>query len=102
MKRLLDWVQGFALSLGGPGLFLIAFLDSSLLSFPEVTDLLIVWLTTQHKQRMLYYASMSTIGSVAGCFLLYMIARKGGEAFLRKRFQAGHVDRAVQIFRRYG
>jgi membrane protein YqaA with SNARE-associated domain len=102
MRRLLDWVQESALSLGGPGLFLIAFLDSSLLSFPEVTDVLIVWLTTQHKHRMLYYASMSTIGSVAGCFVLYLIARKGGEAFLRKRFQAGHVDHAMKIFRRYG
>lgn len=102
MRRLLDWVQGFALSLGGPGLFLIAFLDSSLLSFPEVTDLLIVWLTTQNKHRMLYYASMSTVGSVAGCFVLYLIARKGGEAFLRKRFKAGHVDRAMRIFRRHG
>ena len=37
-----DWVQAFALALGGPGLFLIAFLDSSFLSFPEVNDLLIV------------------------------------------------------------
>ena len=27
MKRLLDWVQGLALAMGGPGLFLIAFLD---------------------------------------------------------------------------
>lgn len=102
MRRFLDWVQGFALSLGGPGLFLIAFLDSSLLSFPEVTDLLIVWLTIRHKHRMLYYASMSTVGSVAGCFVLYLIARRGGEAFLRKRFQAGHVDRAMRLFRRYG
>ncbi len=42
MQRLAVWVQGFADSLGGPGLFLIAFLDSSFLSFPEVCDLLVV------------------------------------------------------------
>ena len=42
MKRFLDWVQSVAITLGAPGLFLIAFLDSSFLSFPEVADLLLV------------------------------------------------------------
>src|SRR6476661_1525521 len=56
MHRLVAWVQASAVALGGPGLFLIAFLDSSFLSFPEVVDLLIIWLVTAHKERMLYYA----------------------------------------------
>jgi membrane protein YqaA with SNARE-associated domain len=102
MQRVVDWVKGFALALGGPGLFLIAFLDSSFLSFPEVVDLLIIWLTTQHRERMLYYATLSTLGSVAGCFALYVLARKGGEAFLRKRFHERHIDRATAAVRRYG
>lgn len=102
MQRLLSWVQGFALSHGAPGLFIIAFLDSSFLSFPEVCDLLIVWLTVQHKERMLLYALMCTLGSVAGCFALYAVGRQGGEAFLKKRFKAGSIDRAMHQFRRYG
>jgi membrane protein YqaA with SNARE-associated domain len=102
MQRLVDWVQGFALVLGGPGLFLIAFLDSSFLSFPEVVDLLIIWLTTRHPDRMLYYALLSTLGSVAGCFALFTVARKGGEAFLRKRFHERHVDRAMAVVQRHG
>ena len=102
MSRVVEWVQGFALSLGGPGLFIIAFLDSSFLSFPEVNDLLIIWLTTQHPERMPYYALMTTLGSIAGCLALYTVARKGGEAFLRRRFQDGHIDRAMAIFRKYG
>jgi membrane protein YqaA with SNARE-associated domain len=102
MKRLLDWVQGFALALGGPGLFLIAFLDSSFLSFPEVVDVLIVWLTVQHPARMPYYALLSTLGSVAGCTVLFLIARRGGEAFLRRRVHAAHVDRAMRLARKYG
>src|SRR3954468_5813619 len=99
MKRLLDWVQGFALALGGPGLFLIAFLDSSFLSFPEVVDLLIVWLTIQHPHRMIYYAALSTLGSLAGCVALFLIARKGGEAFLRKRLHERHLERATVVVR---
>jgi LPXTG-motif cell wall-anchored protein len=102
MAGLIEWIKEFATSLGGPGLFIIAFLDSSFLSFPEVNDLLIVWLTTQHKERMPYYALMTTLGSICGCLALYALARRGGEAFLRKRFKAQYVDLAMERFRRYG
>ena len=102
MHRLLGWIQGFAQTLGVPGLFIIAFLDSSFLSFPEVCDALIVLLTVQHPQRMPIYALVTTLGSIAGCFALYTIGRKGGEAFLRKRFSQGNVDRAMRLFRKYG
>ncbi len=102
MRRLLAWVQGFAESLGGPGLFVIAYLDSSFLSFPQVCDALIVLLTVRHPERVLFYALTTTIGSVAGCYSLYLVGRKGGEAFLRKRFHERHVDRALDIFRRHG
>jgi membrane protein YqaA with SNARE-associated domain len=102
MQRFVDWIQAFALSLGGPGLFVISFLDSSFLSFPEVCDVLIVWLTVQHKERMLFYALMCTLGSVAGCFALFTVGRRGGEAFLKRRFKAGHIERAMAAFRRFG
>ena len=102
MRRLLAWIQGFAESLGGPGLFIIAYLDSSFLSFPQVCDALIVLLTVRHPERMMFYALVTTLGSVAGCYTLYLVGRKGGEAFLRKRFNARHVDRALGLFRRHG
>ena len=102
MRRLLAWIQGFAESLGGPGLFIIAYLDSSFLSFPQVCDALIVLLTVRHPERMMFYALVTTLGSVAGCYTLYTLGRKGGETFLRKRFHARHVDRALGLFRRYG
>ena len=95
MAGLVEWIKAFAISLGGPGLFLIAFLDSSFLSFPEVNDLLIIWLTTQHEERMVYYALMTTLGSISGCLALYTIARKGGEAFLQKRFSPQYLERAM-------
>src|SRR5512143_1631064 len=98
MKGVLAAIQGIALSLGGPGLFLIAFLDSSFLSFPEVVDILVIWMTVRHKALMPYYATLATLGSIAGCFALYIVARKGGEAFLRKRFHERHVDRATAAF----
>jgi membrane protein YqaA with SNARE-associated domain len=102
MARFLSWVQGIAFALGGPGVFLIALLDSSFLSFPEVVDLLIVVLVTHHKERMIFYAGLATLGSIAGCFMLYYVGRAGGEAFLRRRFHERHVDRALGMFQKYG
>ena len=86
-------VQAIVASAGGLGLFLIAFLDSSVLTFPVINDLLLIDLSIQHPARMPYYAEMNTICSVAGCLLLYYIARKGGEAMFHKH--AG--PRAQQI-----
>jgi membrane protein DedA with SNARE-associated domain len=72
------------------------------MSFPQVCDALIVLLTVRHPERMVFYALTTTIGSVAGCYSLYLVGRKGGEAFLRKRFHERHVDRALDVFRRHG
>ena len=46
MNGFADWVRGVALGLGAPGLYIVAFLDSSFLSLPEITDLLVVWMVT--------------------------------------------------------
>ena len=77
--------MAFAGGLGAPGLFLISFLDSSVLTFPVINDLLVIELSIQRPARMALYASMAALGSVLGCVLLYFIARKGGEAFFRRK-----------------
>ncbi len=102
MARITAWIETFALSIGAPGLFIIAFLDSSFLSFPEVNDLLIVIAVVNHPERMVLYATMATLGSVAGCLALYFVGRKGGERLLRKRFSGGNVERASKLMRKYG
>jgi membrane protein YqaA with SNARE-associated domain len=102
MKQIVLRIEAIAMALGGPGLFLIAVLDSSVLSLPEVNDILIVLMVSRHEELMLYYATMSTLGSIAGCFILYGIGRKGGEAFLRRRFHGPSVDRAMTAYQRYG
>ena len=102
MKGLVNWIKGFALAWGGPGLFVIGFLDSSFLSFPELNDLLLVMMVTEHKHRLVFYALMATLGSVLGCLALYYVARRGGEAFLRRRFKAHHVEGGMKLFQKYG
>lgn len=102
MKSFIAWIYGFALAVGGPGLFIIAFLDSSFLSLPQINDLLVVLMVIRDKAWMPYYAVMATLGSIAGCYVIYYLAEKGGEAFLRKRLKAGHIDRALALYRRHG
>jgi len=102
MKGFAAWFKTFALGLGGLGLFAVAFVDSSFLTLPEINDILIVVLVTRHPGRLVYYAAMQALGSVAGSYVLYWIARKGGGAFLRKRFSARRVERATALIRRFG
>jgi membrane protein YqaA with SNARE-associated domain len=102
MGRFVGWLQSAALTLGAPGLFIVAFLDSSVLPLPEMNDLLLVWMATQHKSRMVIYAVCAVFGSVAGSLVPYSIGRKGGEAFIRKRFSAGRVDRVTGALKRHG
>ena len=95
--QLNTWKQkivGFAGALGAPGLFLISFLDSSVLTFPVINDLLLIELSIEHPARMPLYALMAATGSVLGCVRLYFIARKGGEAFFHRK--AGHRAAAIR------
>ena len=102
MRSFIASLYTFALSLGGPGLFAVAALDSSFVSLPQINDLLVVLMVTEHKAWMPYYAAMATLGSVAGCSIIYLLANKGGEALLRRRVSSHRVDHALSLYRRYG
>src|SRR5436309_2876246 len=102
MGRIVGRIRALALVLGAPGLFLVAFLDSSFLSLPEIADILVVYMVTHHKQRLVLYVISATVGSMAGCLLMYFVGRKGGEALVRRRFTTANVERAMAAFRRHG
>jgi len=102
MSKFVQRIQVLAMALGAPGIFLVAFLDSSILSLPEVADLLVIWMVTNNKSRVVLYVVSATAGSLLGCLLLYGIGRKGGAAFVHKRFGSTNVERTLNAFRRYG
>ena len=81
-------IVAFAGSLGAPGLFLISFLDSSVLTFPVINDLLLIQLSMQRPARMPLYASMAALGSLLGCVLLFLLARKIEEAAFHRKVGA--------------
>ena len=102
LKSFISWLSGVAVALGGPGLFVIAFLDSSFISLPQINDLLVVVMVLQDPGWMPYYAAMATLGSIAGCYAIYYLAEKGGEAFIRRRLRPGNVERALALYKRHG
>ena len=81
-------IVAFAGTLGAPGLFLISFLDSSVLTFPVINDLLLIELSMRRPARMLLYASMAALGSLLGCVLLFLLARKVEEAAFHRKVGA--------------
>jgi undecaprenyl-diphosphatase len=83
-------------ALGGVGLLLSAFIDSSFVPLPLVTDLLLIELSSRHPVRMPYYAAMAAFGSLAGCIWIYWLARKGGQAYYRK--SQGHPPGRIRRF----
>ena len=94
--KLPHWLEKLVAVMGGGGIFLVAFLDSSVLSFPFVTDALVMELCSQRPARMPYYAAMAAAGSLAGSVWIYWIARKGGEAYFNR-----HAGRAAAKARRW-
>jgi membrane protein YqaA with SNARE-associated domain len=80
----------------------IGALDSSLLSLPEINDYLVVGRCIKHHSAAIYFPLFAATGSVLGCFLLYSIMRRGGQALLRKRFKTEHIVRAEQAYARFG
>lgn len=83
--KLPHWLAKLVAMLGGGGLFLVTFFDSSLLSFPLVADALVIEVSMQKPVRMPYYCAMAALGSLAGSMWLYLLAKKGGEAIFQRR-----------------
>jgi membrane protein YqaA with SNARE-associated domain len=81
MKHLTHILFAMFLKFGGLGLLVLGILDSSFLFAPLGNDLLVVSSTARHRDlgEMLYFAFMSTAGSVLGCILVDVIFRKAGE-----------------------
>jgi membrane protein YqaA with SNARE-associated domain len=102
MGELVGRVRSLALALGGPGLALVAFLDSTFLPLPGITDLLLVVMVTRRPGAMLGYVLLTVAGSVAGCLVMHAIGRKGGEALVRKRFTGDKTERAMAALQRNG
>lgn len=102
MAKLLIWIQMVLVPwLGAPGVLVVAALDSSFLSLPEITDLLVVTAGMRDARLAWITALMATVGSVAGCSALWWVGRRGGERLLHRRFGQARVERIRGAFHRW-
>ena len=94
MKYLTQALFAFILKFGGLGLLALGILDSSFLFAPWGNDLLLIALVSREQKplAMLYYAGMSTIGSVIGCLILDLVFREAGEHGLDKHLPRKRLD----------
>lgn len=100
LADLVQAVRLWADGAGGLGVFAVAVLDSSVFALPNATDALIMYLTVQHPAWWWYYAAMGIAGVLVGSWPLYVLARRGGEAFLRRRLTGPRSAGAVGFYRR--
>ncbi len=100
------WLEHYVISvplyIAAPAMVLIGALDSSLLSLPEINDYLVVGRCYKYPTAVFYFPLFAAIGSVLGCWLLYSIMRRGGQAVLRKRFKPESIERVERAYARFG
>src|SRR5436189_3791895 len=86
-------VRYWIYQLGGVGFIPLGLLDNSIIPLPGSMDVLTIFLSARKEQLWLYYALMATVGSVAGGFVTYRLARKGGKEALARRFSPKQLER---------
>jgi membrane protein YqaA with SNARE-associated domain len=102
VHRLALWIETTLTPALGPfGVLVVTFLDSSFLSFPELTDLLVVAGAAGSPAQAPLFAAMATLGSLAGCLTLWEVGRRGGDERLLQRFGPERVARVRSAFGRF-
>ena len=106
LRAIGEWLETYVISvplyIAAPAMVLIGALDSSLLSLPEINDYLVVGRCIKYPTAVFYFPLFAAAGSVLGCWLLYTIMRRGGQAVLRKRFKRESIERVERAYARFG
>jgi membrane protein YqaA with SNARE-associated domain len=90
------------LRLGGPGLIVVGLIDNSIIPIPGSMDVFTILLTAHRREWWVYYAAMSTVGAVAGGYVTYRLAKKGGKAGLEKKIGKRRSEKVYKKFEKGG
>src|SRR4030095_9985315 len=97
-----EYVISMPLYFAAPAMILIGALDSSLLSLPEINDYLVVGRCYKYPHAAFYFPLFAAFGSVIGCYALYTIMRRGGQAVLRRKFRPESIKKVEKAYERFG
>jgi membrane protein YqaA with SNARE-associated domain len=87
---------------GGWGLVLLGIADNSVVPLTGSMDVLTILLAAHHREPWLYYAFMATIGAVAGGYITYTLARKGGKQAMELKLSKRRAAKVYKRFERWG
>jgi membrane protein YqaA with SNARE-associated domain len=94
VQALQDW--------GPAGVFLLAALDGLGVPMPGGVDALLVWVAITNPDAAYLAAGMAVLASILGTLVLFFIARKGGQAYLRRHAVSPRALRFERWFQEYG
>src|SRR5262245_30048597 len=77
-------LQAALIGFGALGVFAVALMDAAFIPLPGGPDMVVMALAHHNHAMAPAYVAAAIAGSTVGSLLLYFIARKGGEAALRK------------------
>ncbi len=100
IDELIKWTRDTFMPIGDIGLFILAFIESSV--FPVPPDILLIALSLANTSLALYYATIATIGSVLGGVAGYYLGLKGGRRIAKRIFSERMIDKADNYFKEYG
>jgi membrane protein DedA with SNARE-associated domain len=96
--RLAELLEAWGLA----GVLGLAALDSAGVPVPAGVDALLVALAAVNPTRAYPAALLATAGSLAGNLFLFLLARRGGQAWLSRKTQTGRGQRLRHWFQQYG
>ncbi|MDT7605360.1 MAG: hypothetical protein QOF61_3357 [Acidobacteriota bacterium] len=93
-------ISKYLVTFGAFGVFAVALLDSTFVPMPGGADAVTLLLSNARPAWWAIYAAAATLGSVAGCVILYYISRRAGRRAL-SRFSASKQARVKELIERY-
>jgi membrane protein YqaA with SNARE-associated domain len=99
-----DSVWKWIHNLGGLGLILLGLADNTpFISAPAGSvDVFVILLSAHRHEWWAYYAFMATVGEVAGGYLTYRLAEKGGQETLERKVGKQRAEKIYKRFERHG
>ncbi len=98
MKGFVEWLR----ALGPLGVFFLAILDGAGVPLVGGVDALLVWVAVTNPAAAYMSAATAVAGSMIGSLFLFMLARKGGEAYLSRYTSRPRGARLRNWFLEYG
>jgi membrane protein YqaA with SNARE-associated domain len=100
VAEFLDWFAGFGTSTTAVAIMFANAVGESII-LPVPCDLVLMALATLKPESSLWYGALTTIGSVSGAMVGYLLGKAGGRPILLKLFKEKRVSQLDTLFARY-